>query len=133
MESVETQFPATAEAPQSARAFLRATLQTWQLDGFGDVIELLTDELVTNVVRHVGTPMTLRATAEGETLRIEVDDPSTDAPVLQRPETYETGGRGILLVDALATHWGTEVHPNGKTVWFEIDVGTATREVHGSD
>jgi anti-sigma regulatory factor (Ser/Thr protein kinase) len=133
MESVETQFPATAEAPQSARAFLRATLKTWQLDGFGEVIELLTDELVTNVVRHVGSPMTLRATSEGATLRIEVDDPSTDAPVLQHPETHDARGRGILLVDALATHWGTELRADGKTVWFEIDVGTATREVHGSD
>ena len=86
MASVETQFPATAEAPQSARAFLRAALQTWQLDGFGEVTELLTDELVANVVRHVGSPMTLRATSEGATLRIEVDDPSTEAPVLRHPD-----------------------------------------------
>jgi anti-sigma regulatory factor (Ser/Thr protein kinase) len=133
MPSVETHFPATAEAPQSARAFLRTALQTWKLDGFGEVTELLTDELVANVVRHVGSPVTLRATSEGATLRIEVDDPSTDVPVLQHPETHDASGRGILLVDALATKWGTDVHDDGKTVWFEIDVSTATREVHGSD
>jgi anti-sigma regulatory factor (Ser/Thr protein kinase) len=133
MASVETQFPATAEAPQSARAFLRAALQTWKLDGFGEVTELLTDELVANVVRHVGSPMTLRATSEGATLRIEVDDPSTEAPVLHHPDAGDGSGRGILLVDALATQWGAEIHDDGKTVWFEIDVSTATREVHGSD
>ena len=133
MPSVETHFPATAEAPQSARSFLRAALQTWQLDGFGEVTELLADELVANVVRHVGSPMTLRATSEGATLRVEVDDPSTAAPVLQHPETHASSGRGILLVSILATQWGTEVHDGGKTVWFEIDVSTATREVHGSE
>ena len=100
MASVETQFPATAEAPQSARAFLRAALETWKLDGFGEVTELLTDELVANVVRHVGSPMTLRATSEGATLRIEVDDPSTEAPVLHHPDVRDGSGRGILLVDA---------------------------------
>jgi|KBSSwiStaDraftv2_1062776.scaffolds.fasta_scaffold2414556_1 anti-sigma regulatory factor (Ser/Thr protein kinase) len=133
MPSVETQFPATAEAPQSARAFLRAALQTWQLDGFGQVTELLTDELVANVVRHVGSPLTLRATTEGATLRIEVDDPSTEPPVLRHPDVHEDRGRGILLVDALATQWGAEIHSDGKTVWFEIDVSTATEEIHGSD
>ena len=130
MPSVETQFPATADAPQSARAFLRAALQTWQLDGFGQVTELLTDELVANVVRHVGSPLTLRASTEGATLRIEVDDPSTEPPVLRHPDVHEDRGRGILLVDALATQWGSEIHSDGKTVWFEIDVTTATDEVH---
>ena len=133
MPSVETQFPATPEAPQSARAFLRAALETWRLDGFGQVTELLTDELVANVVRHVGSPLTLRATKEGATLRIEVDDPSTDPPVLRHPDVHEARGRGILLVDALATQWGAEIHSDGKTVWFEIDVSTAAEEIHGSD
>jgi anti-sigma regulatory factor (Ser/Thr protein kinase) len=133
MPSVETQFPATPEAPQSARAFLRAALETWKLDGFGQVTELLADELVANVVRHVGSPLTLRATTEGPILRIEVDDPSTEPPVLRHPGVHEDRGRGILLVDALATQWGSEIHPDGKTVWFEIDVSTATEEIHGSD
>ncbi len=133
MASVEAQFPGTPESPQSARAFLRAALETWQLDGFGEVTELLTDELVANVVRHVGSPLTLRAKTDGSTLRIEVDDPSTDPPILRHPDVHEDRGRGILLVDALATQWGTEIHSDGKTVWFEIDVSTATEEIHGSD
>ena len=35
-----------------------------------------------------------------------------------------------MLVDALSTDWGSDVHDAGKTVWFEIDVETATKEVH---
>jgi anti-sigma regulatory factor (Ser/Thr protein kinase) len=57
-------------------------MQTWQLDGFGEVTELLTDELVCNAVRHVGEPMTLRAIRQPGAIRIEVDDPSTVRPAL---------------------------------------------------
>ena len=32
------------------------------------------------------------------------------------------GGRGLLIVEALATDWGADVHEHGKTVWFELDV-----------
>ncbi len=56
MEKIETSFPSTPSTPSSVRAFLRAALQTWELDGFGAVTELLSDELATNVVRHVGVP-----------------------------------------------------------------------------
>jgi anti-sigma regulatory factor (Ser/Thr protein kinase) len=117
-------------APGAAREFLRSTLETWRLDGFGDVTELLTDELVSNVVRHVGAPMQLRAARHGSSIRIEVDDPSTDAPVRQDPDPTQDHGRGILLVESLATVWGVELRDDGKTVWFEIDVETADEEVH---
>jgi anti-sigma regulatory factor (Ser/Thr protein kinase) len=134
VEEVETQFPGVATAPTTARAFLRAALGTWQLDGFGEVTELLTSELVTNVVRHVGTPMTLRARFDtsASRIRVEVDDPSTDPPVLEHPEPNENHGRGMLFIDTLADAWGTDIRAGGKTVWFELDVSTATGEVHGT-
>jgi anti-sigma regulatory factor (Ser/Thr protein kinase) len=127
---IETQFPSTETSPALARAFLRSALQTWQLDGFGEVTELLTDELVSNVVLHVDAPITLRAICQPERIRVEVDDPSTEPPRLMHPDRDTTRGRGILLIDSLATDWGTDVHDDGKTVWFEIDVTTATDEVH---
>jgi anti-sigma regulatory factor (Ser/Thr protein kinase) len=129
-DSVETHFPAHVSTPTLARAFLRAALRTWQLDGFGAVTELLTDELVSNVVRHVAAPMTVRAICRPERIRVEVDDPSTERPRLMHPDQETMRGRGILLVDALADEWGTDVHDAGKTVWFEIDVRTATDEMH---
>ena len=130
-ERIETQFPSMDSSPASARAFLRAALQTWKLDGFGEVTELLTNELVANVVRHVDAPMTVRAICLPDRIRIEVDDPSTDPPRVMHPDEQTIRGRGIFLVDRLATDWGAEVHDDGKTVWFEIDVTTATEEVHG--
>jgi anti-sigma regulatory factor (Ser/Thr protein kinase) len=131
MERIETQFPCTDSTPASVRGFLRAALQTWELDGFGHITELLSDELVSNVVEHVGSPMTVRAVRQPSSIRIEVEDNSAEPPVLQHPDALDDHGRGILLIDALATQWGTEPRDGGKTVWFEIDVTTATEEVHG--
>jgi anti-sigma regulatory factor (Ser/Thr protein kinase) len=133
METVETQLPSTTSSPQLARAFLRGALETWRLDGFGDVTELLVTELVANVVMHVGAPMTLRVSRAPERVRVEIDDPSAELPKVQHPGAADEHGRGVLLVDRLADEWGAEAWPDGsgKTVWFELDVSTATSEVHG--
>jgi anti-sigma regulatory factor (Ser/Thr protein kinase) len=132
MESVETQLPSTLTSPQLARAFLRATLETWKLDGFGEVTELLATELVANVVTHVGAPMTLRVHRGPSMMRVEIDDPSPEVPVVRHPDSADEHGRGVLLIDQLANAWGVESHrDDGKTVWFELDVSTATEEVHG--
>ncbi|HEY3671860.1 MAG TPA: ATP-binding protein [Acidimicrobiia bacterium] len=130
MESVETQLPSSVTSPQLARAFLRATLETWKLDGFGAVTELLATELVANVVTHVGTPMTLRVCRGTSTVRVEIEDPSPEVPVVRHPDAADEHGRGVLLVDRLANAWGIEPRPDGKTVWFELAVSTATAEVH---
>jgi anti-sigma regulatory factor (Ser/Thr protein kinase) len=130
---VETDLPPAVEAPADARAFLRAALQTWSRDGLGEVTELLTDELVSNVVRHVGQPMTLRAVCHPDSIRVEVTDPSPDPPVAQHVGPEAESGRGLQLVEGMADRWGVEPAGPGKTVWFEIDVRTATEEVHGRD
>jgi anti-sigma regulatory factor (Ser/Thr protein kinase) len=130
VENVSNQFAATHAASSSARAFLRATLETWELDGLGEVTELLTSELVSNVTRHVGSPMTVRALRGPSRIRVEVDDDSRTAPVLRHPSAHEPRGRGILLIDALADEWGTELRDHGKTVWFEIDATRAAEEMH---
>jgi anti-sigma regulatory factor (Ser/Thr protein kinase) len=132
MNTVETQLPSTVSAPQMARAFLRSTLRTWQLDGFGEVTELLATELVANVVTHVGAPMTLRVRRNASSVRVEIEDPSRQLPEVHHPDAADEHGRGVLLVDQLADHWGVERHDDGKTVWFELEVSTATNEVHST-
>jgi anti-sigma regulatory factor (Ser/Thr protein kinase) len=130
--SVETHLPSLPSSAGTARAFLRTALKTWDLDGFGDVTEVLTTELVSNVIRHVGAPMTLRVLRQPTSIRVEVEDPSDVPPVKRSPGPLVERGRGVLLIDALARHWGIEHRAEGgKTVWFEIDVTTATEEVHG--
>ena len=131
MEHHEIILSPSLEAPRIAREFLRETLATQRMDGFGELSELLTTELVANVVDHVGSPITLRVYAVEGALRVEVDDAGTDAPAVQPRNALTPRGNGMLLVDGLANRWGVEARAGGKTVWFELDVVTATEEVHG--
>jgi hypothetical protein len=130
MDTTETQLPNSTDSPLLARAFLRATLETWKLDGFGEITELLASELVSNVVVHVGTPMTVRITRQPSAIRVDVEDPSGELPELRHPGIDEEHGRGVLFVSELAADWGAERTDRGKTVWFEIDITTATVEAH---
>jgi anti-sigma regulatory factor (Ser/Thr protein kinase) len=115
-------FTPSPHAVRATRQFLRETLRTWRLDSLGAVPELLADELVSNVVRHVGAPGTVRALRNDHALRVEVDDPSDDAPVVCDGPGPRSSGYGLVLVAELADRWGVEPRPLGKTVWFELDV-----------
>ncbi|MFD7485334.1 ATP-binding protein [Streptomyces mirabilis] len=88
---------------------------------------LLVAELAANAVTHgrvQGRGFRLTLTVEvSDTLRIEVTDPRGDRPPLagRSASPIDERGRGMLLVEALATRWGTEPWPpSGKVVWAEI-------------
>ena len=44
------------------------------------------------------------------------------APVLTRPGFNSSGGRGVWLVDTIASRWGCRPEPPGEVVWFEMDL-----------
>ena len=84
----------------------------------------MTSELVTNAIKHTTESCELQAwfCAEPPSLRVEVCDASQHLPTVPlRPTPDSLGGRGLLLIDALATTWGTEQTPTGKMVWFEMN------------
>ncbi|MEW2300990.1 ATP-binding protein [Streptomyces sp. NPDC006655] len=123
--------------PRGAR--LARHLAAGQIDGWGwpydtegnRTAALLVAELATNAVQHGrvrGRDFRLRLTLypENATLRIELTDPRIDRrpptvdPVQPPPPEVESG-RGLLLVEALATRWGTTCgDPYTKTVWCEV-------------
>jgi anti-sigma regulatory factor (Ser/Thr protein kinase) len=113
-------LPSDPRAARTARRFVRDALTEWGLDDVDQIAELLTDELVGNVVRHVGSPMEVRASHRPETIRIEVDDASPQPPIRRHADQLDEHGRGILFIEMLATDWGVEVREGGKTVWFEL-------------
>ena len=132
----ELHLAPTSTAPAAARLYVRDVLQYWQLALSGpeiiDRAELLADELVTNAVLHARTPLRLRLELRGDLLHIGVRD---DSPRLLRPVPYDPraeSGRGLRLIEELATAWG--VHPardGGKVVWCTLrlwrpSVGSAT-------
>ena len=86
-----------------------------------DTVALLTSEVVTNSVLHAyGPTVRVRVLDRGLRLRIEVFDGSPVLPVPRDAPAAAVNGRGIALVDALALAWGVDVHPDGKTMWFEV-------------
>jgi serine phosphatase RsbU (regulator of sigma subunit)/anti-sigma regulatory factor (Ser/Thr protein kinase) len=107
-------------AARTARRFVREALAAWEVPEAVEVAELLSDELVSNVVCHVGSPMVVRARRGASSVRIEVDDASTQLPVRRDPHELDEHGRGILLVERLALDWGVERRDDGKTIWFEL-------------
>jgi anti-anti-sigma factor len=132
LERVEIDMPPEQTAPRRARDEVRQ-LADGLLDGMAlEAATLLTSELVTNAIVHPpatnGDTVRLRITSYGDGLRCEISDrgPGFD-PASLRPRTPDAGGRGLMLVDALASRWGTDrVNSGGEErfcVWFEVDAG----------
>lgn len=105
-----------------ARLFVERTLAEWGCDAFLDASRLLVSELVTNAVLHARTDLELVVRLAPHGVRVEVSDGSPSAPVLRRYEDEAMTGRGLALVEELATRWGVDDRPQGgKAVWFELD------------
>ncbi|MEU8039359.1 ATP-binding protein [Streptosporangium sp. NPDC049078] len=52
---------------------------------------------------------------------ITVQDPGyTQIPHVKNPSLNATGGRGLLLVNDLATRWGFHRAPTTTVIWFEL-------------
>jgi anti-sigma regulatory factor (Ser/Thr protein kinase) len=116
-----TELDATPASASTARAFVRDLLAAWDCDTEEDVAVLLTTELVSNAVRHAATRLALDVRrGDDDVVRVEVRDGDVRLPELRRPDVDATGGRGLVLVDALARRWGAEADGHGKVVWFEL-------------
>lgn len=116
---------ADGAATRSARAVVRnlcgdAAIPT-------DAVEtavLLVTELVSNAIEHGGGTAVLDAAVDDGRLRVSVDDDDPTLPAVGLAAVDAERGRGMLLVDALASRWGAARQNRGKTVWFELDLGT---------
>lgn len=111
------------DAASHARRFTARTLRAWGLGEAADTVLLVVSELVTNALVHTEGQVRLDITLTGDRLRIAVGDGSPRTPV--KPAIinwHDTGGRGILLVEAMSAAWGTMPLSGGKQVWCEIPV-----------
>ncbi len=86
-----------------------------------DTALLVVSELVTNGLVHTDGPVRLDLTLINHRLRIAVADSSPRTPVKPTSLSWEaTGGRGILLVEAMSAVWGAVPASGGKQVWAEL-------------
>ncbi|MFJ6982865.1 MULTISPECIES: SpoIIE family protein phosphatase [unclassified Streptomyces] len=113
------------EAARHARRFTRRTLRTWGVPADClDTALLVVSELVTNALVHTDGRVRLDLHLVGGRLRVAVTDASPRTPVQPTDPGWEaTGGRGILLVEAVSEAWGTLPVSGGKQVWSEILLG----------
>jgi len=132
-------FAPTADAPRQARRALRHALTDAGLDETDDLAEivlLLASELCENALLHAGTDFDIELDTDQNTVTIKVSDhgPTPLEQHLSQPRPRygraPTHGRGLMLVQQLATSWGTR-HDNGgrNTTWFTLhrDAPNTTR------
>jgi hypothetical protein len=53
---------------------------------------------------------------------VEVFDSDLRLPRLRSAGENDEGGRGLYLLDQLATRWGSRPTRDGKAVWFEVPI-----------
>jgi anti-sigma regulatory factor (Ser/Thr protein kinase) len=87
-----------------------------------DNVVLSMIELVTNSIKHGAGPVDVELTADTDNLLLVVSDCSEEMPRRRGQLTGEAEtGRGILILESLATRWGVRPEPSGgKTVWCEF-------------
>jgi hypothetical protein len=66
---------------------------------------------------------TLRLRRGASAVWVEVFDADLRLPRIRSAAETDEGGRGLYLVDQLATRWGSRPTKDGKAVWFEVPVG----------
>ena len=111
-------FPPDAAAVHTARRYVRDCLASQGLASF--TAEMIVSELMANVIRHAGSPVTVSVHV-GHSIRIEVHDDSRALPSIMEADEDAECGRGLAIVDALASRWGVRPTEAGKCVWVEMD------------
>lgn len=119
----------TRRGARLARLLTVAHLGAWGLPS--ESAAHIVAELAANATVHgrvKGRDFQLGLAVGGGTLRIEVTDTRGDSVppgpgAVKPPEGDAETGRGLLIVEALADHWGITPGPvPRKTVWAEINL-----------
>ncbi|MEU8860927.1 ATP-binding protein [Streptomyces umbrinus] len=114
--------------------FVETTLAKWGATPVIDDALLVVSELVTNSVKATGVTtrdpnwaelgelklISVRLLGLERSIMIEVWDVESREPVAQRADFNAESGRGLFLVEAIASRWGSRPARPGKVVWAEL-------------
>ncbi|MGW2418408.1 ATP-binding protein [Streptomyces sp. NPDC001709] len=128
-------LPHTAAAVPVARALVRTALAEVEHPADSDTAELLTAELVANAVEHTAGRGPIELVVEllpgGCQVEVHDADPAPPGhltrPVIEEPDVWQEGGRGLLLIRTLSSSCGHRPTPSGKAVWFRLPAVPAQR------
>jgi CheY-like chemotaxis protein len=119
--TAEIQLGPSTDDVRVARRFLQEQCLEWGCDGSLGDVQLVLSELVTNALVHAGTTCEVRARYSDGVLRLEVRDRGRGTPDVRAPSIETEGGRGLMIVSAMAQAWGIEAtEDEGKVVWAEM-------------
>ncbi|MGW7433156.1 ATP-binding protein [Streptomyces sp. NPDC054861] len=117
-------IPRRAESVSETRHHVETLLKAWNRPAETvDAAMLLVTELVTNAVQHTDTStITCTISLHSDTVTLSVTNTGThthNAPKPEQPvpDDLKESGRGLLIVSALATDWGTRLTPDTRQVW----------------
>jgi hypothetical protein len=114
-------LPLDVSGVRRARAFVRQHCQAAGVDDdVCDTMVLLTSETVTNAFIHGRSEARLRLLIRPDAVRIEVGDDNSRHPQRIERQDDALDGRGLDILDLLATRWGVVDDIAGKVVWFEL-------------
>lgn len=115
-------MPCMAESAETARRLVRTALAVWDLEQLVDDGTLVVTELVANAVQYTRCRLIRVSVSRPDEnfVRIGVVDKSRVLPVRRVPDDNDVRGRGLTLVEALTTRWGSDRLPWGKRVWGEL-------------
>lgn len=113
---------AELESVQAARRFVTSTCEAWGLAAFEVTGRLVVSELATNALRHARSDFQVTVATNGATmLRVAVRDHLAVAPTTRTPSVDGAGGRGLLVVQGVASGVGAlPTADGGKLVWATI-------------
>jgi DNA-binding NarL/FixJ family response regulator len=118
--SVAAQLAPAVTSPGDARRLASRTIERWGRDDLQETVRLLVSEVVTNAIQHGegDIEMAIRLTDAG--VRVEVHDTSAVLPAVAHRGIEAPTGRGLAIVETLASRWGARTCEVGKSVWFEV-------------
>jgi anti-sigma regulatory factor (Ser/Thr protein kinase) len=121
------ELPFTPDAPSIAREQLRRVMRDMPAAAVEDAA-LMVSELVTNALVHGQPEITLFIRQRTNRLTVAVADLSDATVACVAAASDQTHGRGLVIVNALATCWGVRRSDGraGKQVWFDIDGAAAS-------
>ena len=123
---LSTHLLPAAGAARQARELVTEACARWNVPAMVGPACTVVTELVNNVVAHVGTSMEVVVRLRDRHLSISVRDDSTEPPLARGPAAPTApGGRGLMMVAAVAHRWGYTPVSGGKAVWAVLRIEPA--------
>ena len=120
--TARTELDCVPESAAAARAWVVAQLAGMYADlqVAVDDVALVVSELATNCVRADGHRFVLGVEGHHARVSVATTDSAPGLPERRDADPLAATGRGLAIVEGLATRWGVAPGEHEKTVWADL-------------